>query len=157
MSDASRILIDGRWVPARSTETRPITNPATLEPVGLVPECGEADVASAVEAAARAQPAWSPGPGCSTPGRCARHPSGSIWVEPIAQEFLRRLEVHLRSITVGDPMRPETDIGPLITEAAALVVERQVAESVRQGATLRVGGKRMAPAGLKATSSSLRF
>jgi acyl-CoA reductase-like NAD-dependent aldehyde dehydrogenase len=63
MSDTSRILIDGRWVAARATETRPVINPATLEPLGAAPECGAADVEAAVSAAARAQPAWWKIPG----------------------------------------------------------------------------------------------
>ena len=358
MSDATTLLIDGHRVPARSTETRTISNPATLEPVGTVPECGAEDVTAAVDAAARAQPAWWRIPGvekatllhqvatkirgrtsnlarlmtletgkpliestdciewvaacfdyyaevgrrsygnsippvaphqinftvkepfgvvaaivpfnfplllmawkvapalaagntvvCKPPhqnplcnlllAECydglppgvvnivtggpatgellVRHPkvdliafTGSVaagrriaalagqelkkvnlelgsvdpfvvfadadldvavpgvaWARllnagqvctsskriyleaPIAAEFLNRLEPYVRSLTVGDPLRPETDIGPLITDEAVGVVERQVAEAVRQGARLRMGGKRMAPAGLK--------
>jgi betaine-aldehyde dehydrogenase len=58
MTSVSPILIDGKWLPAGTAATRDILNPATLEPVGLAPECGPEDVARAVEAAARAQPAW---------------------------------------------------------------------------------------------------
>ena len=58
MPDVARVLIDGTWVPARSKATREIRNPATLDILGVVPECDAADVAAAVEAAARAQPAW---------------------------------------------------------------------------------------------------
>jgi betaine-aldehyde dehydrogenase len=358
MSAISPILIDGQWLPARTAETRTITNPATLERVGLVPECGTDDVAAAVEAATRAQPAWWRIPGvekatllhqvaakirgrehdlsrlmtletgkpliesvdciewvaacfdyyaevgrrsygnsippvqphqinftvkepfgvvaaivpfnfplllmawkvapalaagntlvCKPPhqnplcnlllaecydglppgvvnvitggpatgallvrhakvdliaftgsvaagrhiaslagqelkkvnlelgsvdpfivfadadldvavpgvawarllnaGQVCTSPKRIYLTAPIAQDFLRRLETHVRSLTVGDPMRPVTDIGPLISDEAVSVVERQVAEAVRQGATLRVGGKRMAPAGLR--------
>ncbi|HJQ66308.1 MAG TPA: aldehyde dehydrogenase family protein [Gemmatimonadales bacterium] len=358
MSDSSRILIDGRWVAARATETRPVINPATLEPLGSAPECGAEDVEAAVLAAARAQPAWWKIPGvekatllhqiatkirarggelsrlmtretgkplveavdciewvaacfdyyaevgrrsygnsippvaphqinftvkepygvvaaivpfnfplllmawkvapalaagnalvCKPPhqnplcnllmAECydalppgvvnittggpatgellVRHPkvdliafTGSVaagrtiaelagkalkkvnlelgsvdpfivfadadldvavpgvaWARllnagqvctsskriyleaPIAQEFLRRLEAYVSTLTVGDPIHPETDIGPLISEEATQTVERQVAEAVRQGATLKAGGKRIAPPGLK--------
>lgn len=358
MSDAARLLIGGRWVPAHATESRTITNPATLAVVGRVPECAEADVEAAVSAAARAQPAWWKIPGvekaillhqvatkirakggelarlmtqetgkpliesvdciewvaacfdyyaevgrrsygnsippvqphqinftvkepygvvaaivpfnfplllmawkvapalaagntlvCKPPhqnplcnllmAECyeglpagvinvitggpttgallAQHPkvdliafTGSVaagrsiaelagkslkkvnlelgsvdpfivfadadldvavpgvaWARllnagqvctsskriyleaPIAQEFLRRLEGYVRTLTLGDPMSPDTDIGPLISEEAARKVEHQVAEAVRQGATLQAGGKRISPAGLK--------
>lgn len=358
MNAPSSIVIDGRWVPARSAETRTISNPTTLERIGLVPECGTDDVTAAVEAAARAQPAWWKVPGvekatllhqvatktrgrthelsrlmtretgkplvesvdciewvaacfdyyaevgrrsygnsippvaahqinftvkepfgvvaaivpfnfplllmawkvapalaagntlvCKPPhqnplcnlllAECydglppgvvnvitggpatgellVRHPkvdliafTGSVaagrkiaalagqelkkvnlelgsvdpfivfadadldvavpgvaWARllnagqvctsskriyleaPIAGEFLKRLEAYVPSLVVGDPMRPETDIGPLILDEAVSVVERQVAEAVRQGAKLRMGGKRMAPAGLR--------
>ena len=70
-------------------------------------------------------------------------------VAPIAAEFTRRLEAYLPTLTVGDPQRPETDIGPLISAEALALVEQQVAEAVRQGATLRAGGKRLSPPGLK--------
>ncbi len=63
MPDVAPILIDGAWMPARGSATREIRNPATLDLVGLVPDCGDEDVAAAVEAAARAQPAWWRVPG----------------------------------------------------------------------------------------------
>jgi len=63
MPDVAPVLIDGAWVPARARASREIRNPATLEPLGLVPDCGADDVASAVEAAAGAQAAWWRVPG----------------------------------------------------------------------------------------------
>jgi acyl-CoA reductase-like NAD-dependent aldehyde dehydrogenase len=53
-----QILIDGAWVRAHEGPTRDVTNPATLEPLGTVPECGPADVARAVGAARAAQSEW---------------------------------------------------------------------------------------------------
>jgi acyl-CoA reductase-like NAD-dependent aldehyde dehydrogenase len=52
------IFIDGAWVPAQEGQTRNVTNPATLELLGTVVECGRDDVARAVGAARAAQPAW---------------------------------------------------------------------------------------------------
>jgi len=63
MPDVAPVLIDGAWVPARAGATREIRNPATLELLGLVADCGPDDVAAAVGAAARAQPAWWRVPG----------------------------------------------------------------------------------------------
>ena len=63
MSDVSRILIDGRWIRAKTPDTREIRNPATLELVGVAPECGADDVAAAVESAAHAHPVWWKVPG----------------------------------------------------------------------------------------------
>jgi len=64
-------------------------------------------------------------------------------VEAVAQEFIQRLEAHVRTIVVGDPAEPGTDVGPLISAEALAIVERQVAESVKQGARIRLGGKRL--------------
>jgi succinate-semialdehyde dehydrogenase/glutarate-semialdehyde dehydrogenase len=63
MPDVSPILIDGAWTTSRAGATREIRNPATLAPLGRVADCGPDDVAAAVEAAARAQPAWWRVPG----------------------------------------------------------------------------------------------
>ncbi|MBM3266686.1 MAG: aldehyde dehydrogenase [Candidatus Sericytochromatia bacterium] len=66
----------------------------------------------------------------------------------IAEEFLRRMVDHVKTLIVGDPMDPRTDIGPLITREALEKLENQVAESIEQGARLVLGGKRIQPGGL---------
>jgi acyl-CoA reductase-like NAD-dependent aldehyde dehydrogenase len=58
-----KILIDGEWVDALSGTSREIKNPATLELLGTVPDCGPADVARAVAAAKAAQRGWWKVPG----------------------------------------------------------------------------------------------
>jgi phenylacetaldehyde dehydrogenase len=49
-----RMLIDGKWVEARSGETFPVEDPATQEIIGHVPSGDKADVDQAVVAARRA-------------------------------------------------------------------------------------------------------
>jgi acyl-CoA reductase-like NAD-dependent aldehyde dehydrogenase len=76
--------------------------------------------------------------------------SKRIYVEEsIAEEFTRRLIDFVKSVVVGDPMDPATDVGPLISEEALVRVEGQIAESVRQGATIALGGRRVRPGGLR--------
>jgi betaine-aldehyde dehydrogenase len=70
-------------------------------------------------------------------------------VEEIAKEFTDRLVEHVKSLRVGDPMKPDTDIGPMISAEAVEEVEQQVARAVKDGAKLVHGGKRIQPAGLK--------
>lgn len=72
-----------------------------------------------------------------------------ILVKEIAREFTRRIHGHVKTLRVGDPLRRDTDIGPLISADAAETVERQVARAVAEGATLLQGGRRFRPAGLK--------
>jgi succinate-semialdehyde dehydrogenase/glutarate-semialdehyde dehydrogenase len=60
--------------------------------------------------------------------------------EPLMVEGLARLKV-------GNPMDPATDVGPLATPQILETVQRQVDESVRAGARLLVGGKRLDRAG----------
>jgi acyl-CoA reductase-like NAD-dependent aldehyde dehydrogenase len=53
------IYIDGAWVDAHAASARDIKNPATLQVLGSVPDCGAEDVDRAVGAATAAEPAWS--------------------------------------------------------------------------------------------------
>ena len=50
--------IDGKWVQADSGRTLLVRNPATNEAIGEVPALGAAETRRAIEAAARAYPAW---------------------------------------------------------------------------------------------------
>ncbi|HEY6453038.1 MAG TPA: NAD-dependent succinate-semialdehyde dehydrogenase [Steroidobacteraceae bacterium] len=53
-----RCYIDGQWVTADSGASREVRNPATGAPVSNVPDAGAAETRRAIEAAARAGPAW---------------------------------------------------------------------------------------------------
>ncbi len=66
----------------------------------------------------------------------------------IASEFLLRLEARVRTLVVGDPMAEQTRIGPLINDAAVEKIQRHVRDAIAKGARLRVGGDRVAIAGL---------
>jgi succinate-semialdehyde dehydrogenase / glutarate-semialdehyde dehydrogenase len=50
--------IDGAWIDARGGATIDVDNPATGEIVGSVPRLGRAETRAAIDAAARAFPAW---------------------------------------------------------------------------------------------------
>jgi acyl-CoA reductase-like NAD-dependent aldehyde dehydrogenase len=82
-------------------------------------------------------------------GQVCTSPKRVYLVEPIAQEFTRRLEAYVRTLRVGDPMDPGVDVGPLISVEALDVVERQLAQAVKEGARLLLGGCRAQPGGLR--------
>jgi succinate-semialdehyde dehydrogenase/glutarate-semialdehyde dehydrogenase len=50
--------VDGAWVTASGGATITVDNPATGEPIGVVPKLGTAETRRAIEAAERALPAW---------------------------------------------------------------------------------------------------
>ena len=54
----TRAYVDGQWIDADSRATFPVTNPSTGETIGDVPRLGAAETRRAIEAAARALPAW---------------------------------------------------------------------------------------------------
>jgi acyl-CoA reductase-like NAD-dependent aldehyde dehydrogenase len=65
-----------------------------------------------------------------------------IVVEPIFQEFQNRFIQAVRDLKVGDPMDRSTQVGPLARSEFIADLERQIRESVAQGAVLATGGKR---------------
>lgn len=62
--------------------------------------------------------------------------------EKIADEFAEKLTKETKKLKMGNPMSKNTDIGPLISEKAAIQVEESVNNAVREGATILTGGKR---------------
>ncbi|HVS77748.1 MAG TPA: NADP-dependent succinate-semialdehyde dehydrogenase [Steroidobacteraceae bacterium] len=62
--------VDGAWVGADSGATREVDNPATGGRLGTVPDMGVAETRRAIEAAARAFPAWA--------GRTAKERAGVL-------------------------------------------------------------------------------
>ena len=79
--------IDGAWRRARSGQTFEVTNPAGRAVVARIADCGVEDATTAVEAAARAMPAWAARPAKERAQVLRR------WCELImaAQEDLARL------------------------------------------------------------------
>ena len=61
---------------------------------------------------------------------------------PVYEEFGRRLAQAVGSLKVGNGIEPHADVGPLIDESALLKVERQVADAVKRGGRVMVGGER---------------
>lgn len=60
----------------------------------------------------------------------------------IAPAFTQALVREARALKMGDPLDPETDVGPLIDEGASKRVEQWVAEAAASGARVLTGGKR---------------
>jgi succinate-semialdehyde dehydrogenase / glutarate-semialdehyde dehydrogenase len=52
-------FIDAAWVPADDGATIAVSNPATAERLGVIPKMGAAETRRAIQAAARALPAWA--------------------------------------------------------------------------------------------------
>lgn len=76
-------------------------------------------------------------------GQCCSGAKRFIVHNSIKEEFVRRLiEERLKTVKTGDLMDMNTDFGYLISEKAAIEVERQVQKTVDQGAKLVYGGHR---------------
>jgi succinate-semialdehyde dehydrogenase/glutarate-semialdehyde dehydrogenase len=61
----------------------------------------------------------------------------------VAEEFTRLFSEKIAALTVGDPMDPDTQVGPLATRSGRDDVEKYVNDAVDKGATVLVGGRRV--------------
>lgn len=94
-----------------------------------------ADVNAAVEAGVQAR-MISNGQSCIAAKRF-------IVAESIADDFQAAFASRLKAIRVGDPMLPETGLGPLATSAGIALLERQVENLRSAGARILIGGHRL--------------
>jgi succinate-semialdehyde dehydrogenase/glutarate-semialdehyde dehydrogenase/succinyl-CoA reductase len=61
----------------------------------------------------------------------------------IAEQFTEKFVSKVKKLRVGDPLNPETDIGPMVREGALKEMEKQIEDSVKMGAKIEVGGHRI--------------
>jgi acyl-CoA reductase-like NAD-dependent aldehyde dehydrogenase len=66
-----------------------------------------------------------------------------IFVQKSVEErFMKAFLQHVSSLKVGDPLDPETNVGPMISEREATRIEEWVNEAKQLGATILTGGNR---------------
>ncbi len=70
-----------------------------------------------------------------------------IVLESIGDEFLARFTAALSALIPGDPMDEQTTLGPMSTESALVELLKQVDAAVQGGATVLLGGERIARPG----------
>jgi acyl-CoA reductase-like NAD-dependent aldehyde dehydrogenase len=97
--------------------------------------CADADLAKATDAVILGRLARGNGQICCAVKRI-------FIVEEVYDELAERIVDRTRNLIVGDPLNESTEVGPLITEAAARNVEATIRRAVQDGATLAVGGQR---------------
>ncbi len=105
---------------------------------GVVDE--HADLERAAAEAARA--------GLRAAGQCVTPRVRLVVQRCVAAAFADQLHVHVAFLEVGDPRKPDTDLGPLISHAAVRRAEEQVARALQAGARLKLGGRAFNPWGL---------
>jgi succinate-semialdehyde dehydrogenase/glutarate-semialdehyde dehydrogenase len=94
-----------------------------------------ADLAKAAETAVRAR-LLNSGQSCIAAKRFIVHAR-------IADEFEQRFVAAMSALTVGDPMAPDTQVGPLAGAQLVDDLAKQVNASVKAGARILCGGKRL--------------
>jgi succinate-semialdehyde dehydrogenase / glutarate-semialdehyde dehydrogenase len=76
-------------------------------------------------------------------GQCCVAAKRFILHEEIADTFLDRFKKELEKLVPGDPMDPKTTLGPLCTDGALHLVQKQIKAAVDGGAKVSMGGKRL--------------
>ena len=66
-----------------------------------------------------------------------------VVAEQVYDRFVADFVAKMESLTIGDPLEPATEIGPLASEAILQGVDEQVQKSIAAGAKLLTGGKRI--------------
>lgn len=94
-----------------------------------------ADLDAAIQTAVRAR-LINNGQSCIAAKRFIVH-------ESVYDTFQQRFVAGMEAMKIGDPMKEDTDIGPLATQKIAETLEAQVGAAVQAGALLLTGGQRM--------------
>jgi succinate-semialdehyde dehydrogenase/glutarate-semialdehyde dehydrogenase len=66
-----------------------------------------------------------------------------IVVQSIVEEFTSKFVEITSKLKVGDPMDPDTDMGPLVRKEQIQIIEEQVQDSLSKGAKVLLGGGRL--------------
>ncbi len=107
-----------------------------------------ADLDAAAKTAAKAR--------CINNGQSCIAAKRFIVHEAVADAFTERFVRAMEAQQVGDPMRDDTDVGPLATAAIRDEVDGQVRKSVERGARLLTGGGKVDGAGFYYRPAVLR-
>ncbi len=83
-----------------------------------------------------------------TTGQRCTATSRLIIHDKVHDQFVARLATRAAALRIGDGLRPETEMGPVINERQLKKIEQYVAIGLQEGATLVTGGKRAAGDGL---------
>ena len=62
--------------------------------------------------------------------------------DAIADHVLEQMAAQAKKIRLGDPLDPDTEIGPICTLGQTAMIEKEIAHALKEGATLVCGGKR---------------
>lgn len=95
----------------------------------------DADLESAAKTGVQAR--------CQNAGQSCIAAKRFIVVKKIAQQFESLFVRKMQELKIGNPLAPETQLGPLAREDLLNTLDKQVKQAIKQGARLRCGGFRL--------------
>jgi acyl-CoA reductase-like NAD-dependent aldehyde dehydrogenase len=121
----------GRAVAAAAAGKKLLLELGGNDPLFVLPD---ADLAAAARLAADGA--------CATAGQSCRGIKRVFVWDEVADVFVPMLAKAVAAKRFGDPREPQTQVGPLISEQAAIAVESRITAAVDAGARLLTGGRR---------------
>jgi len=121
----------------RDNATRAVPRPLIIEMGGKNPALvmQSADLDKATDGVMRSA-FGAQGQKCSA---CSR-----VYVnQQVRDEFIRRLVVKTKTIKIGNPLKRDVYLGPVINEEAVKTYERAVQRATQDGGTILTGGRRL--------------
>lgn len=97
--------------------------------------CDDADLPSLIEIIIRG--------GLGNSGQRCTSIKRLLCQKKIADDVIRLLKEKIENIKIGDPLDPAVDMGTVIDENAAKIIEERIQKAVAGGATIVTGGKRL--------------
>jgi succinate-semialdehyde dehydrogenase/glutarate-semialdehyde dehydrogenase len=76
-------------------------------------------------------------------GQCCVAAKRFILDEKVADTFIERFRQELENLIPGDPMDEKTTLGPLCTDRALDLIQKQIDAAVKGGAKILIGGNRL--------------
>src|SRR5207245_3424135 len=64
-------------------------------------------------------------------------------VKEVAEDFIEQFVNKTNALRIGDPMSPDTDIGPMVRKDALEALDQEVRDSIKDGAHVEIGGRRL--------------
>jgi betaine-aldehyde dehydrogenase len=146
------ILINGKFVAAKSNAAIDIHNPATLERLDGIPSCGAADIDDAVKAARAAQPGWWRVPGVT---------KAELLHEVASRIRARQMPIaRMMTAETGKPLIESTDCVQWVAECFdyfAEVGRASLGLAIPPGADHQVNFVRKEPYGVVACIAPFNF
>jgi len=121
----------GRQIPARAEVKKVILELGDAGPMIILED---ANIDAAVDAAMYGV-FHQAGQNCTATQRLIIH-------EKVYDEFVEKFLSKVREIKVGDPLKEETDMGPIVSEEQAKNIDLHIKDAIDKGADLLAGGKR---------------
>src|SRR5688572_15385237 len=122
----------GRKVAAAAMETGPRLVSLELGGKNAMVVLADADIDLVVDGALFGA-FGTAGQRCTSTSRLIVHPA-------VADRVVGRLTERVRTLRLGDPTRPDTDVGPVITADSAQRIKAMIDAAVAKGASVAVGG-----------------